>query len=170
MPAAQYLCPCNAAPRGAGLYTGANKYFAPAVETPAALTDAPESSYPIGSQAKLAAPFPVDRGIWQAPRLVSVFVKTPNGRWTSYPGNDVSYPTLAALALAVPVMEVYSPGQGAPASALPPATPAEAAAAAVGDALAPALAPEQAQAAPTFNPLWLLAGAGVIALLLFARR
>lgn len=80
--------------------------------TPDALLSTPESQFPIGSQAKLFAPTPVDRGAWVEPRLVDTFVKTPNGRWTSYPGNDVNYPTLAALALATPIQEVFTPGQG----------------------------------------------------------
>lgn len=174
MPAAEHLCACNM-PRGAGLYTGPGA-FAPQLQvmTPDALLNQPEASYPIGSQAKLFAPFPADRGIWQQPRLVSVFVKTPNGRWTSYPGNDVSYPTLAALALAAPVQEVVTPGQGTPAApeqsysmATIPAAPmseAEAAAQEIAQAAAPA------PVAGRFNPLWLLAGAAALALLFFGRR
>ena len=78
--------------------------------TPAALLTRPETDYPIGSVAHLLAPFPADRGLWVEPRLVDRFVKTPNGRWTSYPGNDVNYPTLNALALAAPVASVQLPG------------------------------------------------------------
>lgn len=167
MPAADHLCACLA-PTGAGLYTGA---FKPAVLTPSQFTEQPEASYPIGSRANLAAPFPVDRGVWQEPRLASVFVKTPNGRWTSYPGNDVNYPTLRALTLAAPVVSIDLPPEAAPAQAqqysmatIPaPDTEAEAAAQEIAQAQAQA-------AAPRFNPLWLLAGAAALALVFFARR
>ena len=80
------------------------------METPAELLNTLELNWPVGSVARLFAPFPVDRGLWVEPRLVDRFVKTPNERWTSYPGNDVNYPSLSALALAAPVMEVTTPG------------------------------------------------------------
>lgn len=120
MPARDYLQPCPCQVKGAGATVTDE------VRTPQYLLDAPESSYPVGSQATLAAPFPVDRGLWVEPRLVSVFVKTPNGRWTSYPGNDVNYPSLGALAMAAPVVSVYSPGTGSDGSHPDPAaTPAK---------------------------------------------
>lgn len=81
------------------------------VQTPAELLAVPESSWPVGSVAKLFAPTPVDRGIWAEPALVSQFVKRSNGKWLSYPGSDVSYPSLAALALAAPVEAVTTPAQ-----------------------------------------------------------
>lgn len=73
------------------------------------ITPGLESDYPVGSVAQLAAPFPVDRGLWVQPRIVDQFIKKPNGRWMSYPGLDVSYPSLAALALAAPVVAVDVP-------------------------------------------------------------
>jgi hypothetical protein len=95
------------------------------METPEHLLRIPEGAWPIGSKATLFAPFQVDRGLWVQPRLVTEFVKTPNGRWTSYPGNDVNYPTLLALSFAVPVMDVWSPAQPAPEAAGPlPTRPA----------------------------------------------
>ena len=93
------------------------------METPAELLNTVELDWPVGSVARLFAPFPVDRGLWVEPRLVDRFVKTPNERWTSYPGNDVSYPTLSALALAAPVMEVTTPAGYPPAQIAAPMLP-----------------------------------------------
>lgn len=123
MPAADYITGCDCGARGAGEMftqvepTGGLQPMPETMvirETSRELLDVPEPDWSIGARARLFAPFQVDRGLWVEPRLVDVFVKTSNGRWTSYPGNDVSYPTLSALALAAPVMEVYEPAQGAP--------------------------------------------------------
>ena len=142
-------------------------------ETPRELLEALETEWPVGCRAQLFAPFEVDRGLWVQPRLVSTFVKTSNGRWTSYPGNDVSYPTLGALALAAPVMDVYCPQQGQPAP-----TP-EAPAVYIPEIVAPDYSPPSvlidvdsvpdAQAQAGRVP-WLLIGAGAVAFWFFAGR
>lgn len=101
-----------------------------AAVTPSYLLEVPETDWPVGSVATLFAPTPVDRGIWADPALVSKFVKRSNGNWVSYPGSDIYYPSLAALALAVPVMEVAKPAvavaadPGAPTAAVADVPPA----------------------------------------------
>jgi hypothetical protein len=90
------------------------------METPREYLERLESTYPVGTIATLWAPMEADRGLWVAPRLVDTFRKTENMRWTSYPGNDVNYPTLLALSMAAPIREVIVPGpQPAPAPTYP---------------------------------------------------
>lgn len=76
---------------------------------------APESSWPVGTIATLRAP-------WQAYAgpLVTYFLKTSNGRWTSKPGNYTSHATLFALVNALDVVEVIAPsGVSAPVGSTP---------------------------------------------------
>lgn len=92
----------------------------PAIESAPEVATTPEAAWPVGTVAVLAAPFPVDRGLWTDPRLVDRFTKTSNLRWTSTPGNDISYPTLGALALDAPVVQVITPPGTTPQPTRPP--------------------------------------------------
>lgn len=76
----------------------------------------PTDNYPIGSIAILAAPYPVDAGLYIEGKTVDRFVKRSagGGRWVSYPGGDVYYNTLAGLMLDAQVAEVIVPETGDP--------------------------------------------------------
>lgn len=79
---------------------------------------------PIGTIAHLAGTYQADRGVAVAPRTVDRFKKFSNGRWGSYPGNDVSFATLGDLHNAAPVAWLEPP---ATAAQFPSAEPVDAA-------------------------------------------
>ncbi len=88
--------------------------FFGSAKVPGILGAAVPKEYPIGTVAYLREPFAADRGTGVPPREVTTFRRTSNGRWTSYPGNDVSFATFAQLNLAAPVERVEEPAERLP--------------------------------------------------------
>jgi len=88
--------------------------FFGSAKVPGILGAALPKEYPIGTVAYLREPYAADRGTAVPPREVTMFRRTSNGRWTSYPGNDVSFATFAQLNLAAPVERVEEPAERLP--------------------------------------------------------
>lgn len=88
--------------------------FFGADKTPSLTGGIVPETYPVGSIAYLREPFSADRGPTVPPREVTMFRRTSNGRWTSYPGNDVSFATFAELRANATVERVEEPAERLP--------------------------------------------------------